>query len=281
MQLLSTFDVASALIGGTVALVLVLAIFWPWIERQRAQDARPGGGLILEVHRGPGPQPAATTTAAPARKMALVIRRGEAPLVVRVATQPYLAEIPDGWAPRTFMADRAVCETDESTLQLLPYVVVTDGAGRVLTYRRGRAGGEGRLHDLRSVGLGGHVDTAPNAYFEGPSLMPHLREEACRELAEEARLTPMPWELVERGLIVDPTNPVGRVHLGILMTYQAHPEEVAQMAYEAGAVDDARWMTLDELAGPDELGRLEPWSKIAVGYLQAAMQAEILRESGT
>lgn len=257
---LTRFDVASALFGASVALVLLLAILWPWIERQRRADARhPPWERVAPLVAAAPPAP---------RKMALVIRRADAPTVVRVATQPCLVGIPRGWRPDTFMADRAVCETDETVLQLLPYVVVLDRvSGRVLTYGRGKGGGEARLHALRSVGLGGHVDTPPNVYFKGPALMQHLQTEAKRELQEEAGLLVSALELEARGLIVDPTNPVGRVHLGILMTLDVKPHQLLNLRYEEGSIDDPRWMTIDELLERDKFDRLEPWSKVALGFL--------------
>ncbi len=104
---------------------------------------------------------------------------------------------------------RAEVETDAGYKQLIPYVVLRCGE-EVFAYVRGGRGGEGRLHALRSVGIGGHV----SAEDAGVSADPY-REGMRRELAEEVELgAPAAEQCI--GLINDDRTPVGQVHLGIV-----------------------------------------------------------------
>lgn len=151
------------------------------------------------------------------------------------------------------------CEQDPSWKQLLPYAVVSDDAGLIYCYTRGKAGGEGRLHGNISIGLGGHVDVAP---AEGQSLKALLVEECNRELMEEANLPSAPLEFI--GLICDPTNDVGRVHLGLLTVRAISANEKAGMLNEPGIIEKGEFVSLEHLLREDVFARLENWSKCAV-----------------
>lgn len=156
------------------------------------------------------------------------------------------------------------CENDPSWKQLLPYVVATDPDGALYCYTRGKAGAEGRLHGNISIGLGGHVDLAPS---QGQSLEELLVNEANRELDEEAGLPPA--QLRFQGLICDPTNDVGQVHIGLLSVRQVTAAEKESMLAEAGVVEKGEFVSLDYLRKPDVYARLENWSKCAVNHLIA------------
>src|SRR4051794_24182824 len=54
---------------------------------------------------------------------------------------------------------RSEMETDPSFKQIIPYVVFRSGED-IFCYTRGSSQGEARLHRLRSIGVGGHVDEA-------------------------------------------------------------------------------------------------------------------------
>src|SRR6056297_968979 len=53
---------------------------------------------------------------------------------------------------------RSDVEQDPSWLQLIPYCLLIDDASRVFCYRRHKDGGESRLHEKCSVGIGGHIN---------------------------------------------------------------------------------------------------------------------------
>src|SRR4051794_38952355 len=52
---------------------------------------------------------------------------------------------------------RDEAEQDPSWKQVIPYVVLRDGE-RLFLMRRTRAGGDARLHDRYSIGVGGHIN---------------------------------------------------------------------------------------------------------------------------
>src|SRR3990170_7918952 len=54
---------------------------------------------------------------------------------------------------------RGEVESDPSWKQIIPYLVLRDGE-RLFLMRRTRAGGDERLHELYTIGIGGHVHPA-------------------------------------------------------------------------------------------------------------------------
>ena len=91
------------------------------------------------------------------------------------------------WRPR------AVVEQDERWLQPIPYLLITDEQNRFWCYRR--SGGDRRLADRFSCGVGGHVERIDQREELADTLAGALR----RELAEELR----------QGVGLDPGPPLG------------------------------------------------------------------------
>src|SRR3989475_9890731 len=60
--------------------------------------------------------------------------------------------------------NRSEAEQDKRYKQLIPYVLLIFN-DRILRYRRGRGGGEARLHGLYSVGIGGHISDEDHGLF--------------------------------------------------------------------------------------------------------------------
>src|SRR6478752_7288323 len=78
---------------------------------------------------------------------------------------------------------RARAEDDPGFKQLIPYVVLRSGE-QIFHYRRGKKGTEARLHALRSVGVGGHI----NPIDEGDDFDGVFSAALLRELNEEVEL---------------------------------------------------------------------------------------------
>ena len=55
--------------------------------------------------------------------------------------------------------DREAAENDPSHKQIIAYAIFCH-QGRILHYTRGGSGGEARLHDKGSIGIGGHINNA-------------------------------------------------------------------------------------------------------------------------
>src|SRR5436190_9053741 len=81
----------------------------------------------------------------------------------------------------TFM-ERNLAEHDESFKQVIPYVLVAHG-NRYLLIRRTKKQGEARLHDMYSLGIGGHINDVDSGSEDRHS---HIVEAGMRrELNEE------------------------------------------------------------------------------------------------
>jgi len=165
-----------------------------------------------------------------------------------------------------FFMDRAEAEEDPGHKQLIPYCVFRCG-GRILCYRRGKSGGESRLHAKLSVGVGGHVN--PVDMDGGKTGADAYHAAVAREIEEELELPEHgPHRII--GLINDESNPVGQVHLGVVHLVDLPNECVG--AREA-ALADLRFAGLDELGGP-LFERLETWSQFCVRHLEQLAAGE-------
>lgn len=171
----------------------------------------------------------------------------------------------------TTLCERPACEDDEAFRQLLPYVVVKY-QGKVFTYRRGGAGDESRLHSKLSVGLGGHVDSTP---MNDMSLAEHLQNEACHEIEEEIGIAVSPAQIQMTHFIVDNSDAVGRVHLGLLIELElSHAQYIVSCdKLEAGQIEHAYYTPPSELyTNHTKFNRLENWSQMAIEMLHETAQ---------
>ena len=79
---------------------------------------------------------------------------------------------------------RAEMEADRSWKQVIPYLVLRDGE-RYFLMRRTQAGGDARLHDRWSIGVGGHLNPGDGDLAGG--LRREWREELARRLRARVR----------------------------------------------------------------------------------------------
>ena len=166
--------------------------------------------------------------------------------------------------------NRKICDDkDEHTFnhsigyrfpQILPYITIMDTDGKYLTYSRN--GTESRLHGSRSIGIGGHIDLEDMfSNYGSNNILNTIGNAMCRELKEEASITIDAFtnkaisNLFSK-LIVDTSNPVGKVHVGLFTTLvypEANPQE---------ELHDAKWLTVDELKA--NIDEYENWSKLII-----------------
>ena len=140
---------------------------------------------------------------------------------------------------------RSAAESDASIKQVIPYLVLRDGE-RWFLMRRTRAGGDTRLHDLWSIGVGGHLNPGDLDVLGG------LRREWAEELV--AGFVP---DFAPVGLLNDDTTAVGSVHVGVVFIADAAGRPVAIRETEklAGA-----FATTAEVAA--KRGSMETWSRL-------------------
>ncbi len=145
---------------------------------------------------------------------------------------------------------RSVAEEDPRLKQVIPYLVLRDGE-RWFLMRRTKAGGDARLHDRWSIGVGGHLNPGDGDVTGG------LRREWAEELA--AGFVP---DFTPVGLLNDDTTPVGAVHVGIVYVADAAGRPVAVRETEklAGA-----FAPTDEVASVRDA--METWSRLVFDFL--------------
>ncbi len=147
-------------------------------------------------------------------------------------------------------APRPAMEVDPSYKQVIPYLVLRDGP-RWFLMQRTRGGADSRLHELWSIGVGGHLNPGDSDVHGG--LAREWREELAADFEPDYRLV---------GLLNDDTTDVGRVHLGVVFVADAGGRPVAVRETDkltggfapAGTVRSVR-------------DRLETWSRIVFDAL--------------
>ncbi len=145
---------------------------------------------------------------------------------------------------------RDEAEEDPTWKQVIPYLLLRDG-GRLFLMRRTSAGGDARLHERWSIGVGGHLGPADRSVEEG------LRREFEEELVADWRP-----ELRPLGLLNDDRTPVGQVHLGIVFETDAAGRAVA--VRETHKLSGRFVETDDVLEGYEHL---ETWSQLLFDFV--------------
>jgi len=145
---------------------------------------------------------------------------------------------------------RGDAEEDPAFKQVIPYLVLRDGP-RWFLMRRTRAGGDARLHDLWSIGVGGHLNPGDG----------DVRGGLLREWHEEIAADFVP-DFEPFGLLNDDTTPVGAVHVGFVFN--------ADAAGRPATIRETEKLTGSFVATADvELVRddLETWSRLVFDAL--------------
>jgi predicted NUDIX family phosphoesterase len=145
---------------------------------------------------------------------------------------------------------RAEAEADPTWKQVIPYIVVRD-RGSIFLMKRTRAGGDARLHERWTIGVGGHVGPDDGGIVRG----------ALREWAEEL-VTDWQPDLRPLGLLNDDSDPVGAVHVGVVYRVDAAGRAVA--VRETDKLEGAFVAPLEVLRVYD---RLETWSSLLYDHL--------------
>ena len=177
-------------------------------------------------------------------------------------------------AEHGFFVERARAETSPQWKQVIPYSIV-ECEGRILVVRRLRKGGETRLHEKHSIGIGGHINPEdlsggdvehgarrPDAERERGARNP-IDAGTRREISEELAVRGA-YDIRRVGLLNDDSNPVGAVHVGVV-----------QVISVRGSVEIRERDQLDgRLERPEELAAMltrgtnfETWSGLLIPRL--------------
>jgi predicted NUDIX family phosphoesterase len=204
------------------------------------------------------------------------------------AVDDVLGGLYDGSIPATF-APRSEVETDETRLQIIPYLVITSD-WNVFGYCRAK-GGESRLDGQWSVGIGGHINEVDRVMRIGARDVLDVRRtiEAAiyREADEETRglvtladhsalargngenAGPYDWRVAHNieqpyvpVCVYTPNNAVGRVHLGIVYTLSVSNETLYGITTKDPTLRASR--VFKAPLSSVEFDRMETWSKLAL-----------------
>jgi predicted NUDIX family phosphoesterase len=151
------------------------------------------------------------------------------------------------------LVDRAPAETDGSLKQIIPYAIIRF-KDQVYLVKRTKRQAEARLHDLFSIGLGGHISESVDDTSDV------IRAALARELEEEMNITG-PSQVTYVGIINDDTTDVGKVHLGILHEVLLEGDycRIREKENMTG-----NWCQIPALA--DYYEKMESWSQIVCKY---------------
>jgi predicted NUDIX family phosphoesterase len=170
---------------------------------------------------------------------------------------------------RPHVAERDTLENDQNYRQIIPYVVITNRFGYILSYTRTKKSGESRLHFKKSIGFGGHIDAEdlteiPNdkvtsEYWKNfythaiiKTAKRELKEELCMNIGLHI-LDTLRWPQI----ICSNDTLVDSVHLGIVIRIVVYDD----FLFDAVEDDlmDVEFRTRHELLG--DLDNYESWSQ--------------------
>jgi predicted NUDIX family phosphoesterase len=149
-----------------------------------------------------------------------------------------------------YYKSRQEAETDFNAKQLIPYALISDQEGRILTYNR--HGSEQRLKGIFSVGIGGHV----NDEDENCSIYKTLTTGLRREMNEEIGLRVSNADISLAGMINEDRSEVGHCHIGVVFKVELHDA----MPSFSSEIENPQWLPLQDI----DLSKFELWSALAL-----------------
>lgn len=173
---------------------------------------------------------------------------------------------------------RDQAELDKSRKQIIPYILVKRGDEFFVTYRNS-SGGEKRLVNKTSLGIGGHVnfDDLPCGWRReaSPSYAAFVNG-TIREIKEEisgieAFQESLPIYFI--GCVNDDSTDVGSVHLGIVMVMEV--PEGFEVTTKCDSFSGGRFRKLEELDDKkdEDTQNMESWSLLILGRSDELMEA--------
>ena len=168
--------------------------------------------------------------------------------------------------------ERLEAEENPKFKQVIPYCILTRATPypSYFAYKRTRKGGDSRLFEQWSMGVGGHInpcDAAPSDGYDGPFYAPYAAA-LRRELYEEVSLKIGPdlsREAPVVALIYDPSNAVGQVHFGVVHLVSVPGDTV--LASSDPALEQGTWHSKADLIVAQS--NFENWSKLVIPFLSA------------
>lgn len=146
----------------------------------------------------------------------------------------------------------------------------------LLSYKRGTEGGETRLHNMYSVGFGGHINSAdvvsafsnyasnPGSTLELECVARELREELGVDIntSADAVLTAGPSSMCKPYVFYDDSSKVSSRHICKALYFKV--DDMDSIKAEEDCIKKLTWVPLKELC--ENMDNMESWSKIVVAY---------------
>ncbi|MBU1218231.1 hypothetical protein KKF34_14325 [Myxococcota bacterium] len=189
-----------------------------------------------------------------------VVKRSE---ISDILPEKGVCDITSNWKSvlaRGFFIERSYAEKDSSFKQVIPYVIIRRGT-ELFRFLRLKGGGEKRLHNKSSIGIGGHIN--PDGTLLGWDL---IMASAMREINEELKIDMTNIEIRPLFLLNDDTNEVGSVHLGLVCECNLpgnHEVEVREKDVLTGEFVNPAVIRTEDAA-------LESWSEIVLDLIHPA-----------
>ncbi len=156
-------------------------------------------------------------------------------------------------------------EVDPTWKQLIPYCVIKFAVGQLpsekgifFIYQRTKKGGESRLHDKWSIGVGGHINPC-----DGDALLCSSYDSAMRRELEEEISLYGDFKEEKIGMIYDDSNDVGKVHFGVVHLITLNKDSCLKPtdpALDKGDFVSYNWLI-------DNIDKFESWSQLVIKEL--------------
>ena len=147
---------------------------------------------------------------------------------------------------------RSEAENDESMRQIIPYAVFRN-RDEYLLMKRTKKQGEARLHEMYSIGVGGHINpedgTLPWEAFE-KGFQREIREEVSVKIHRMDYL----------GILNDLQTAVSRVHIGVVYIAEVDFNGFNEKEKFTGAMSEIKVLS-------EYRESMETWSRIVLDHL--------------
>lgn len=162
----------------------------------------------------------------------------------KIVSPPHIKYIP-----------RKAAENDYNYKQVIPYVLFTYKRS-IFSYRRGKHGGEKRLHEKYSVGVGGHIAVEDRTLFSEDNI--GYGDAMWREVAEEI-ITDFPENPDCVAVINDDSTEVGKVHFGIVHVVRLTSPNIKK---RESVITDSKLIPLEKAV--HDINHYEKWSQLCL-----------------
>lgn len=157
-----------------------------------------------------------------------------------------------------FMA-RCLAEGDPAFKQVIPYILVITEHGNVFRYKRSKKGDEHRLHDLFSIGVGGHINDGDfnGELTYGNAVRRELSEEIGWELAPFATLPAI-------GIVNHDDTEVAKVHVGVIHVLKITDGSAGSVLKFCDHLDSPEFIPIADLTAENSAVQYEGWSQFCI-----------------